>query len=126
MNILKKISFVFMTTALAFVMLSEAPALRAAEEFLDSSAVDQAPTPKKVPKPEYPSALKKKTPPPTINIRLDIGKDGKVKNITIVKFSDVDMVDPIYAAYETATFNPAMKDGKPVGCRMEFVITYSR
>ncbi len=126
MNILKKISSILLGVTMASFLLCEVPRLQAADTYLDVSKVDQAPTPKKPLKPDYPSSLRKKNPPPTINLRLDISADGKVKNLTIVKFSDVDMVDPIYAVYETAVFNPALKDGKPVACRMEMTITYSK
>ncbi len=126
MNTFRKIQSSLLAAIVVALSLSIVPTVTAAENYIDSAQVDKLPTPKKISKPDYPSSLKKKNPPPTITIRLEINKDGKVGSLTVVRFTDVDMVDPVYAAYETATFNPAIKDGQPVACRWETVITYAR
>jgi len=90
----------------------------------DVRAVDQAPEPKKRIKPSYPSELRKRATPADITLRFVVTAQGKVTDITVVKFSDSDMVEPVFSAYENARFNPGLKGGKPVSTRMEVTEIY--
>jgi TonB family protein len=89
------------------------------ETIYDVSVVDKAPATKKRLKPDYPSSIKRRDTPAEITIRFVVTTEGKVTEINIVKFNDPDMVDPVYAAYEKAKFEPGEKSGRPVNTRME-------
>ncbi|WP_175414809.1 energy transducer TonB [Nibricoccus aquaticus] len=100
------------------------PAQTPAETVYDLTVVDKAPAPKKRIKPDYPSSLKKRDTPAEITLRFIVTAEGTVTDINIVKFNDPDMVDPVYAAYEAAKFEPGQKAGKPVNTRMEITALF--
>jgi|GEM_PF-2105564 Gram-negative bacterial tonB protein. len=95
---------------------TNAPAGQAAYEL---SAVDKAPVPKRRIRPDFPNSLRKRDTPAEITLRFIVTAEGRVENITIVRFDDPDMVEPAYIAYEKARFEPGEKDGQPVATRME-------
>lgn len=49
-----------------------------------------------------------------ITLRFLVTKEGTVQSITVVKFSDADLVEPVYSAYENARYSPGIKNGVPV------------
>lgn len=57
-------------------------------------------------------------------LRFVVSKEGDVKNLVVVSFSDADMIEPAMAAYETTKYNPGMKGGKPVDTSMEVTESY--
>ena len=91
----------------------------ATQTVYDVSAVDQPPELKKRIKPSYSSALRKRATPAEITLRFVVTTEGKVTEINVVRFTDSDMVDPVFAAYEEARYTPGVKNGKPVNTRME-------
>lgn len=122
-----KISRLWILPALALALFASAPALPAQstdEAVYDLTAVDKAPEPKRRIKPDYPPSLKKRDTPAEITLRFVVTPEGRVTDINIVKFNDADMVDPVYAAYEQARFEPGQKAGKPVATRMEITVLY--
>ncbi|MFT3781504.1 MAG: energy transducer TonB [Nibricoccus sp.] len=60
----------------------------------------------------YPSALRKSGA--EVTLKFLVTTDGKVAQISVVKFSDPDMITPVYDAYENARFKPGLKNGVPV------------
>jgi TonB family protein len=99
--------------------LDAQPAPSAPNPVYDLSVVDKAPTPKRRIKPDFPSSLKRRETPGEITLRFVVTSEGAVTEISIVKFNEPDMVEPAYAAYEKAKFEPGEKDGRPVHTRME-------
>jgi TonB family protein len=87
--------------------LDAQPAPSAPNPVYDLSVVDKAPT------------LKRRETPGEITLRFVVTSEGAVTEISIVKFNEPDMVEPAYAAYEKAKFEPGEKDGQPVHTRME-------
>ncbi len=100
------------------------PSQSTSEPVYDFTTVDKAPEPKRRIKPDYPSSLKKRDTPAEITLRFVVTTEGTVTDINIVKFNDADMVDPVYAAYEEAKFEPGQKDGKAVATRMEITAIF--
>lgn len=96
----------------------------ASETIYDLTVVDKAPAAKRRIKPDYPSSIKRRDTPAEITIRFIVTTEGKVADISVVKFNDSDMVEPVYAAYENAKFEPGEKAGKPVNTRMEVTEIY--
>ena len=90
----------------------------------DISVVDQPPQPKRRIKPSYPASVRKRPAPVSITLRFIVTTEGKVTEISIVRFDDADMVGPAFDAYESARFNPGLKNGLPVNTRMEVTDTY--
>ena len=90
----------------------------------DVSVVDQPPQPKRRIKPAYPASVRKRPTPVSITLRFIVTTEGKVTEINIVRFDDADMVGPAFDAYESARFNPGLKNGLPVNTRMEITDTY--
>jgi outer membrane biosynthesis protein TonB len=113
---------------LGLVLASGAPGLHAQEAasdtVYDAVVVDKAPVPKKRIRPDYPSSIKKRDTPAEITLRFIVTTEGKVTEISVVKFNDPDMVEPVYAAYEEANFEPGEKDGKAVNTRVEVTRIY--
>ena len=101
------------------VRLPAQPAPSAPNAVYDLSVVDKAPTPKRRIKPDFPSSLKRRETPGEITLRFVVTPEGTVTDISIVKFNDAEMVEPAYAAYEKAKFEPGEKDGRAVHTRME-------
>jgi hypothetical protein len=99
------------------------PAPPAAQIYTETT-VDKAPTPKRRIRPDFPSSLKKRDTPGEITLRYVVTPEGKVTEITVVKFNDADMVEPCYIAFEEALFTPGEKAGKPVSVRMETTILF--
>jgi outer membrane biosynthesis protein TonB len=95
-----------------------APAAPAAATIYDEKSVDKAPVLKRRLKPDFPSSLKKRDTPAEITLSYVVTAQGKVSDITVVKFNDADMVEPAYAELQGAEFQPAEKAGKPVSVRM--------
>jgi outer membrane biosynthesis protein TonB len=88
------------------------------------TAVDPEPVPKRRIRPDFPKSLRKRDTPAEITLRFVVTSEGRVTDISIVKFNDSDMVEPAYIAYEKATFTPGRKAGKPVNVRMEVTHIY--
>lgn len=86
--------------------------------------VDVKPTPKKPIKVRFPSSVRKKGETPQIVLRFEVSKEGDVKKLVVVKFSDPDMIEPAMAAYETTKYTPGMKGGQPVATLMEVTESY--
>lgn len=74
--------------------------------------VDPQPVIKKAVRIRLPFAVRKRGG--EITLRFLVNKEGKVEKISIVKFSDTDLVEPVYSAYEKAVYSPGFKDGHPV------------
>lgn len=98
--------------AIGFGILPAGPVEARAQPTYETTQVDQAPVPKKKVKCRMPAALRKKGG--EITIRFLVKGDGSVDKISIVKFTDADLIDPVYEAYEKAEFNPGLKNGTPV------------
>lgn len=122
-----KLSRLWILPVLALAFTASAlplPAQSTSGTTYDLTVVDKAPEPKRRIKPDYPSSLKKRDTPAEITLRFIVTTEGTVTDINIVKFNDPDMVDPVYAAYESAKFEPGQKGGKPVNTRMEVTAIY--
>lgn len=91
----------------------------AGQAAFEVSALDKAPVPKRRIRPDFPASLKKRETPAEITLRFIVTADGRVENITVVRFDEADMVEPAYIAYEKARFDPGEKDGQAVATRME-------
>lgn len=74
--------------------------------------LDQVPVPKKPVRFRLPGVVKKRGG--EITLRMLVKADGTVGNIIVVKFTDADLVDPVYSAYERAMFLPGIKNGVSV------------
>lgn len=78
--------------------------------------VDTIPVIKKAVRIRFPSEIRKRGG--EVTLRFLVTKEGKVKKIGIVKFSDSEMIEQVYGAYEKALFSPGLKDGIPVATWM--------
>lgn len=78
----------------------------------DASAVDVPPSPKGVIRVHFPRSARRAHG--EIHLKFLVTASGKVSRLTVVKFTDPDMIDPAYRAYEKAEFTPGLKNGKPV------------
>jgi hypothetical protein len=83
----------------------------------ESAQVDKAPEPKKPVRVKYPSSARKKGG--EITLRFLVTKEGTVKEMMVIRFTHDEMVEPAYSAYESAVYNPGMKDGKAVDTWVE-------
>ena len=110
---------VAMIGAISVPMSAEPPADVHAER-----DVNPKPELKKPVKIRFPSSLRKKITTGEIVIQFTVTKTGTVSDLTVVKFSDPDMVEPVIAAYETAQYNPGLLKGTPVDVRMDVTIPY--
>ena len=74
--------------------------------------IDIPPTPLKPIVIHLPRSLRKEHA--EVKLRFIVTKEGKVSDLTVVKFSDSEMIDPVYGAYASAVYSPGAKDGKSV------------
>lgn len=81
--------------------------------------VDVKPTPKRPVKIRFPSSVRKKGEIAEVVLRFIVTGDGEVQKVVVVKFSHPDMIEPALLAYESAKYNPGMKNGRPVATLME-------
>lgn len=58
-----------------------------------------------------------------VTLRFVVTKDGKVDQLTIVKFTDPEIVDEAYEGYSSAEFFPGIKDGRAVDTWIEVTDT---
>jgi TonB family protein len=79
--------------------------------------VDRAPAPKREIRVRFPRSIRKEHG--EITLRFIVTARGDVTQLTVVKFSDPDMIDAAYDAYEDADFVPGMKNGQPVDTWVE-------
>jgi hypothetical protein len=79
--------------------------------------VDSKPSVIQMPRIRYSRAERKEHS--EITLRFVVTAIGKVSQLTVVKFSDPDLIDPAYSAYEAAEFSPGIKAGKPVDTWMQ-------
>ena len=86
--------------------------------------VNPKPELKKPIKIKFPSALRKKITTGEIVIQFIVTKTGTVSDLSVVRFSDPDMVAPVITAYETAQYNPGLLKGEPVNVRMDITVPY--
>lgn len=106
--------------AFSLISLTSLPAQTSPTESstaYQSSEVTPRPQPKKPVNVRYPSSVRKKGG--TLTLRFLVTKKGTVTRITVVKFTDPDMIDPAYSAYESAAFSPGMKNGEAVDTWVE-------
>jgi outer membrane biosynthesis protein TonB len=101
-----------------------APSAPAAAAIYDEKSVDKAPVLKRRLKPDFPSSLKKRDTPAEITLSYVVTAQGKISDVTVVKFNDSEMVSPALAALDEAEFQPAEKAGKPVSVRMETTMLF--
>jgi hypothetical protein len=83
------------------------------------ATADKLPAPKRRIRPDFPSSVRKGDAPAEITFRYIVTPQGKAIDVTVVKFSDSDMVEPGFNALEKAVFTPGEKAGKPVSVRLE-------
>jgi hypothetical protein len=83
------------------------------------ATADKMPEPKRRIRPDFPSSVRKGDAPAEITFRYIVTPQGKAIDVTVVKFSHSDMVEPGFEALEKATFTPGEKAGKPVSVRVE-------
>ena len=93
-------------------------------EVHDQAEVNPKPELKKPVKIRFPSSLRKKITTGEIVIQFIVSKTGTVRNLSIVKFSDPDMVEPVVVAYEAARYTPGLLNGTPVDVHMAVTIPY--
>lgn len=117
-------SFAFGPLAYAQPAPVAPPAKPAVATIYDEKSVDKAPVLKRRLKPDFPSSLKKRETPAEITLSYVVTAQGKVSDITVVKFNEADMVSPALAALDEAQFEPAEKSGKPVSMRMEMTFLF--
>lgn len=110
MGILRIGMVLFFLWLLAAEMMNRAVA--ADVRTYEITQVDPQPVLQKAVRVRLPSAVRKRGG--EITLRFLVTKEGKVENISVVKFSDSDLVDPVYSAYEKAVYSPGLKDGNPV------------
>lgn len=82
---------------------------------LDS--VDQPPKLKKALKIKYPYEVRRQGG--EVVLRFTITAQGRVQELTVMNATNPDMIPAVCAAYESAEFAPAQKDGKPVAVSVE-------
>ncbi len=85
--------------------------------------LDQLPVPKRPIHVRFPLAIRRKGNEDRIVLRFTVTKTGEVTNLTVVNFSDADMIDAAYRAFDGLRFSPGMKNGQPVEAVMEVVET---
>lgn len=90
----------------------------------EASDVDRKPEPKRPIRPSYSSSLRRRLTSGEVELSFVVTKEGKVTNIVVVKFSDPDLIDPVYQAYQYAGFTPGTKDGSPVDTHMSAVVPF--
>lgn len=83
----------------------------------ESAQVDQAPQPRREIHIRYPRELRKERA--EVKLRFVVRSTGKIDNLTVVKFSNVDMIEFAYRGYESAEYSPGLKNGKPVDTWVE-------
>jgi hypothetical protein len=100
--------------AILWLMVAETAlcALAAEARVYESNQVDPKPVLQKAIRIRLPFSVRKRGG--EITLRFRVTKEGKVDDITVVKFSDSDLIDPVYSAYEKATYLPGLKNGVPV------------
>jgi TonB family protein len=101
-----------------------APAAPAAATIYEEKSVDKAPVLKRRLKLDFPASLKKRDTPGEITLSYVVTEQGKVSDVTVVKFNDSEMVGPALAALDDAQFQPAEKAGKPVSVRTQTTILF--
>jgi outer membrane biosynthesis protein TonB len=99
------------------VTASSAQAAPSSHRVYSLKEVERAPVPTQEIHIRFPRALRREHA--EITLRFVVTTEGKVANLTVVKFSDPDMIDAAYGAYDSAEFSPALKGGKPVDATME-------
>lgn len=92
---------------------ADSPSVAGSMATYESDKVDQAPVLKKAVRLRFSSAAKRQGA--EITLRFLVKTDGTVDRITVVKFTDAEMIDPVYSAYEKALFEPGQIKGVPVG-----------
>ena len=73
-----------------------------------------------MPVPSYPEDLKKEGIGGELKLRLTIGKDGKVEDIVVTKSVYPYLDYTAVSAFRDGTFEPVVKDGKPVRAAFDF------
>ena len=106
-----------MILAGVFASTLRVSAATAEQPIYQSTEVQKEPVPKHEMRIRYSRALRKEHD--EVTLRFVVTAAGKVDQITIVKFTDPEIIDPTLMAYQSAEYVPAMKDGKPVAAWVE-------
>ena len=89
----------------------------ATADVFESAQVDRPPQPRREIHIRYPRELRKERA--EVKLRFIVRATGKVESLTVVKFSNVDMIELAYRGYEDADYSPGLKNGKPVDTWVE-------
>lgn len=106
--------------ALGFMLCGASVMLPAAEPKLQAyklEEVQQHPMIKREMHLRFPRGLRKGQD--KIVLRFIVTAEGKTTQITVVSFTDPDMIDRAMTAYQNAEYVPAVKDGKAVAVWLE-------
>ena len=87
--------------------------------------VDRPPVPRFFPGMEFRYDPKLAGTMATIELELNIGSDGKVEEVRVLKTNPPGLEQAAVRAYERADFKPAVKDGKETPCRLRIVESFS-
>ena len=92
-------------------------------EVLDAQAVDKPPQPIKRVQPKYPQEASEMGVAGSVVCRLQIGQDGKVKQVDILTGPEIFHAAVIEAASQME-FTPALYQGKPVTSRVKYGFSF--
>jgi outer membrane biosynthesis protein TonB len=95
-----------------------------AAKVYEEAEVDKKPQPKRPVRPSYSFTLRRKIKSGEVVLRFVVTQKGAITNLTVVSFSDSDLIDPVYSAYESASYTPGFKDGAPVDTRVEVRVPF--
>lgn len=102
---------------------ASSPILAAPEVFAVGNGVT-APVPIYKPEPPYTKAARDVKIQGVVVLSLIIGADGAVKDATIIESLDQGLDQNAVNTIKTWKFNPAMKDGKPVPCKVMVEVSF--
>jgi outer membrane biosynthesis protein TonB len=100
-----------------FEMNAQSQSSRADAPAGSSAAVDVQPRLKKPVKVRFPRSVRRNGG--EISLKFRVTREGQVSDITVIKFTDADMIEPAYTAYAGASYFPGMKKGEPVDAWVE-------
>ncbi len=100
-------------------------AIAAAGKIYTSSELDQPPSVEKSIDPSYPYQFLSQKKPGRVQTELVLSSKGKVLFVKILTSTHEDFSKAAEDALYLWRFKPAMKDGNPVACRLEFPIEFN-
>lgn len=109
----------------ANAVASEGAVPRVTEEVLPVEGLSQVPTLRNAERPLYPKELKEQGRTGKVIIEVIVDKDGSVQSAVVKQSTDHAFDASALTAVRHWTFNPGLKDGRPVNVRLAVPIVYS-